>query len=185
MKQTFRKITINKIDIIKPAPLQDGVPSIKKGSSKRKDRMNNHNNHSSKRCFTIMPNNLLLLIRLLINIFGNRNTVRKFLYDVERMRKDNGLPFTIKYMKAVKLSITRYMCGKPLKINHSLVSITNGFPTKFLYLKGFIDSLHGKRMLNTLLTYTRALKPLKKEVPKVNYDSITDLYKGKDYTIPN
>jgi len=178
MKTNFRKINIK---LIKPDSLQVGGLSLTKNSSKRKNRMSKN---SSKLCFQTMSNNLLLLIRLLTNIFGNQSIVRKFLSDVERMRKVNGLPFTIKYMKAVKLSITRFVAGKPINVNHSLVSITNGFPTKFLYLKDFVATLHGKRLINSLLTYTRALKPLKKEIQKPNYNTISDPYKGKNYTIP-
>jgi len=132
-----------------------------------------------------MKYNLLLTTRLLINIFGYKSLVKRFLYDVNKMLIDNGLPFTIKYMKAVKLSITRYMSGKPLSINTSLVSITEGFPTKFLYLKPLTSSNDGKRLLLSLLSYTRALKASKKDEPKPNYQSITDPYKGKEYTIPN
>jgi len=132
-----------------------------------------------------MKSNLLLITRLLINIFGYRSIINKFIYDVNLMRTNNGLPFTIKYMKAVKLSITRYLSGKPLHVNSSLVSITDGFPTKFLYLKELTNSLDGKRLLLSLLSYTRGLKPLNKEKPKVNYSSINNPYSGKEYTIPN
>jgi hypothetical protein len=133
-----------------------------------------------------MKTNVLLVTRLLNNIFNHSRIVKRYLYDVNKLRKVNGLPFTIKYMKAVKLHCTRYMCGQPLLINSSLVSLTqSGFPTKFLYLKELMSSKDGKRLLLSLLSYTRALKPLKKEIPMVDYSSITLPYKGKEYTIPN
>jgi hypothetical protein len=105
------------------------------------------------------------------------------------MRKVNGLPFTIKYMKAVKLHITRYMCGKPLLTNSSFVSTKDGFPTKFYYLKELIDSgsIKDKRLVLSLLSYTRAIIPSNKELNglKPNFESITDNYTGKVYTIPD
>jgi hypothetical protein len=106
------------------------------------------------------------------------------------MRDVNGLPFTIRYMKAVKLHITRYACGQPLHTNSAFVSLTNeGFPSKFLYLKEYIDSksIFKKKVVFTLLSYTRSIIPTNKELSKVqpNLNSITDEYKGKDYTIPS
>jgi hypothetical protein len=132
-----------------------------------------------------MKTSNLLIIRLLSNIFGHKHLIRRFLYDVTTMHKVNGLPFTIKYMKAVKLHITRFISGHPLTTNAALVSVTDGFPTKFLYLKGLTKSKDGKRLLLSLLSFTRGLKPLNKEIPKVDYSSITNPYKGKEYTIPN
>lgn len=104
------------------------------------------------------------------------------------MRTKSGLPFTIKYMKAVKLHITRYISGKPLMVNNSLVSLKEGFPTKFLYLKELIDSgsYINKRFVLSLLSYTRSIVPTKEESTKVKVDwsSISNPYKGKKYTIP-
>jgi hypothetical protein len=37
----------------------------------------------------------------------------------------------------------------------------------------------------SLLSYLRSIQPLKvTDLPKPNYSTITDEYKGKDYTIP-
>jgi len=91
-------------------------------------------------------------------------------------------------MKAVKLHITRYISGKPLRLNSALVSLQDGFPIHFLYLKDIIDSRSkiGLRFVLSLLTYTRAIVPTKKEMNqiKVDYSSISNPYKGKKYTIP-
>jgi hypothetical protein len=101
------------------------------------------------------------------------------------MRKNNGLAYTIKHMKTVKLHITRYICNKPLKTNSNYVSLDKDyFPSKFLYLKKL--SLTNPDLVITLLSYTRALTPSKTEgnARKVDVSSIIDPYKGKDYTIP-
>jgi hypothetical protein len=90
-------------------------------------------------------------------------------------------------MKAVKLHITRLMSGHPLKVNKALVSIdADYFPSKFSYLKPLLNGTYNdKRLLMSLLSYSRSIQPLKvSDLPKPNYSTITDEYKGKDYTIP-
>lgn len=133
-----------------------------------------------------MKDNLIIniLVRLIKYIYGENLylIVCKYINFIGNLRKKSGLPYTIKYMKAVKLHITRYMCGKPLLSNKAGVSLTNqGFPKQFLYLKPYIDQ--GKfNIVLTLLTYSRAIRPKAKEVAKVepDYSSITDPYKGKE-----
>ncbi|AEX91878.1 RNA-dependent RNA polymerases [Sclerotinia sclerotiorum mitovirus 1] len=106
------------------------------------------------------------------------------------MRKQSGLPFTIKYMKTVRLHITRYISGQPLRSNSNLVSLTDGFPTKFLYLKELIDSGDNKmiRFVLTLLGYTRSIIPTIKEKNQVapDYSSISAPFKGDgSFDIPD
>nr|UEP19806.1 RNA-dependent RNA polymerase [Sclerotinia sclerotiorum mitovirus 43] len=139
---------------------------------------------------TIMKTSKLIILRLLDLLFHNRIIGKRYIGQVESMRKKSGLPFTIKYMKTVRLHITRYISGQPLKSNSSLVSLTNGFPTKFLYLKDLIDSGDNKslRFVLTLLMYTRSIKPSNKEKSQVriDYSSIDKIYKGREgYTIPD
>jgi len=114
----------------------------------------------------------LIIKRLLGLLFNNHSISKKFITTVENMRTKSGLPFTIKYMKAVKLHITRYISGKPLMVNNSLVSLKEGFPTKFLYLKELIDSgsYINKRFVLSLLSYTRSIVPTKEESTKVKVD---------------
>lgn len=135
-----------------------------------------------------MKTQTLIILKLLGLMFNNRSAAKNFITFVEKMRVKSGLPFTIKYMKAVKLHITRYISGQPLKVNSSLVSLTNGFPTHFLYLKELIDSKSkfNLRFVLSILTYTRAIIPTKEEMAKVKVDwsSISNPYKGKKYTIP-
>jgi len=91
-------------------------------------------------------------------------------------------------MKCSKLHITRYICGQPLTVNKDLVSLVNGFPKKFLFLKVLIDSndFIKIRGVMTLLSFTRAIVPTKEEEKtiEVKFNSITDVYKGKNYSIP-
>jgi hypothetical protein len=98
------------------------------------------------------------------------------------LRKKNGLKYAINYYKAVKLHITRYICGKPLYSNNVGVSLTkDGFPSKFLYLKKFLDSKDTLRVILSLLTYTRTIVPTKLESKKLkpDFSTITNPYKGK------
>ncbi|CEZ26297.1 RNA dependent RNA polymerase [Botrytis cinerea mitovirus 2] len=136
-----------------------------------------------------MKTKFLVTKRLLESLFDDRTIGKKYIKSVETMRIKSGLPFTIKYMKAVKLHITRYISGQPLRTNSSLVSLTNGFPTKFLYLKELIDSGDPikLRLVLTLTGYTRSIIPTKDEekLVKPTFNSISDPYKGKEnYTIP-
>jgi hypothetical protein len=130
----------------------------------------------------------LIINRLLKLVFNesHEKIVSKYITFFDKLRKKSGLPFSIKYYKAVKLHITRYICGKPLLSNESGVSITkDGFPTRFLYLKELVDS-GCFRVVLTLLTYTRSIIPTAKEYKKVkpDYSTITNPYKGKDWVIP-
>lgn len=101
------------------------------------------------------------------------------------MRKDNGLAYTIKYYKAVKLHITRYMCHKPLMCNNANVSVSkDGFPTRFEFLRPLVKE--NPKALLTLLSFTRSVEPQKNEKAArvVNLSTITAPYKGIEYTIP-
>jgi hypothetical protein len=131
--------------------------------------------------------NKLILERLLSKLFklDCSQLVNTFLNFVDGMRDKNGLAYTIKYMKCVKLHITRYICGKPLKSNSSNVSLDKDyFPTRFVFLKKL--SKTNPDLVLTLLSYTRSLVPNKNETKarKVSTSTITDPYKGKEYTIP-
>jgi len=84
-------------------------------------------------------------------------------------------------MKVSKLHITRYICGKPLYSNADGVSLINGFPKKFIFLKENIDKAKQSnnysmlRLIFTLLSITRGLQPTKKEDNKIKpkFDTIT------------
>jgi hypothetical protein len=69
----------------------------------------------------------------------------------QKIRKDSGLSYSIKYYKAVKLHITRYICGKPLMVNSAGVGVdSSGFPKRFLILKGLIKLGKVKEILSLL-----------------------------------
>jgi hypothetical protein len=96
-------------------------------------------------------------------------------------------------MKQVRLHITRYICGHPLKSNDKGVSLTKeGFPKRFLYLKELIDSgsYTNLRAVMSLVSYTRSILPTNEEIHKQKLDKLVDLtpiytpYKGKKYSIP-
>lgn len=133
--------------------------------------------------------NTLIILRLIQLVFNEDffTITIKYLFFIEALRKKSGLPYTIKYLKAAKLHITRYICGKPLHSNKAGVALDqNGFPLRFIYLKKLVDQGKFESVL-TLLTYSRAIKPLKGEAKDVkpDYSTITAPYKGKEWTIPS
>jgi hypothetical protein len=124
---------------------------------------------------------ILIIVRLYKYLYGVdlAKTVTCFINQFEQLRKKSGLPFAIKYFKAVKLHFTRYICGKPLLVNDARVSLTReGVPSNFTYLRDLIDKGHIKVVLS-ILTYTRAIKPTGREEKKLEPDfkTITDPFK--------
>jgi hypothetical protein len=127
---------------------------------------------------------ILIIVRLLQLVYNENlfTETIKYLSIVYTLRKKSGLPYTIKYMKAVKLHITRYICGKPLKVNKAGVAVNQvGFPKRFLFLKTLVDQGKFSCVLS-LLTFTRSIKPTGREFKdiKPDYSTITAPYKGKE-----
>jgi hypothetical protein len=68
----------------------------------------------------------ILIIKRLLKLMFNVNNpyiVKKYIDLFDKIRKDSGLQFAIKYFKASKLHCTRYICGKPLFTNKAGVAI--------------------------------------------------------------
>lgn len=133
----------------------------------------------------------LIFIRLVSTLFKIKTIdIVRFVKDFNSLRNKSGIAYAIKYMKTSRLHITRYICNRPLKSNSDLVSLTKDyFPSRFLYLKHYIDS-NNKIFIRGILTmfyYTRSIRPTKSESAKLepSFKSITDLPKNsKFYTIP-
>jgi len=100
--------------------------------------------------------------------------------------KNNGTLFTVKYMKQVKLHITRYMVGRPLLSNKVGVSLVGGFPLRFLFLRPYVDrrKLSGLKFVLTLLNLSRTLRPKGGEAIPVDLSTVLAPSKGTGYTIP-
>lgn len=129
----------------------------------------------------------IIIERLITLLFKTKDSsfISRYLKLFFQMRKDNGLAYTIKYYKAVKLHITRYMCHKPLMCNNANVSVSkDGFPTRFEFLRPLVKE--NPKALLTLLSFTRSVEPQKNEKAArvVNLSTITAPYKGIEYTIP-
>lgn len=101
---------------------------------------------------------------------------RRFVRDMERMIMMNGLGYTIKYYKELRLVVTRFISGQPLKVTNRIALDSTGFPKRIQFLKEFVVSgnLFQKRAVMTLLNINRALQ-LKTDP---DYSVITDPYKG-------
>lgn len=119
----------------------------------------------------------------------NPSITKRYIYFGQSLRAKAGIKYAIKYMKTARLHITRYICGSPMYVNNCGVGVTKeGFPIRLLYLKDLIDSREPikLRAVLSLLSYNRAIVPTCNESLKItpDFSTITDEYKGKDYTIP-
>jgi hypothetical protein len=76
----------------------------------------------------------ILLVRLTKELYRVDcvQETREFVQFIDRMHKKTGFINMIKYMKAVRLHVTRYICGTKLMHNQSKVGVVDGFPSRFL-----------------------------------------------------
>ena len=136
-----------------------------------------------KKQFYIINKITKRIVKLFFNI--NCSSTYKFISTVFTLWDNHGFKFMISYMKTVRLHITRYLCHQPLKVNDKRVSLINGFPSKFIYLKKYIDSgdFNSISYVLTLLNITRGLSPTKKErlSIKPSFDSIVSPSKVGEY----
>lgn len=137
----------------------------------------------------LINKNLTIILKRLLKFWFNMDVFQPvclFINIINTMLKDNGTLYTIKYMKAARLHVTRYICGNPLYVNSDRVSLTKGFPTKFLFLKQYLDdnTIKGKKFVLSLFNISRGIVPRKDESIPIDFSTITSPYKGKDYTIP-
>jgi len=138
-----------------------------------------------------MINNKLfiIIVRLTNFVFGisDRDAIKKTFKIIFKMLKLNGTKFTVNYLKQSRLLITRYLCGKPILVNDHFISTIKGFPTKFIFLKEYIDSgnITKIKFCLTLMNISRTITPKKDEVIKADYSSITNPCKKRFYTVPS
>lgn len=138
-----------------------------------------------------MINNKLfiIIVRLTNYVFGisDIDAIKKTFKIIFKMLKSNGTKFTVNYLKQSRLLITRYLCGKPILVNDHFISTFKGFPTKFIFLKEYIDSgnITKIKFCLTLMNISRTIDPKKNEVIKPDYSSITNPCKKRLYTVPS
>lgn len=123
------------------------------------------------------------LVRLYFNLPGK--PVDLYFEQLQKLIKNNGYVYTIKYMKSVRLHITRYICHSPLFINDAGVAVDKkGWPKAFGFLKPLLKSIDGKRVLFTLILLPRGLIIDRKKLNlKVDYSTIYRPSKAH-YTVP-
>lgn len=116
---------------------------------------------------------------------------KSYIHFFIKLRRTNGLLYAIGYFKLVRLHITRFICGNPLKVNTDYIGLDkDGFPNKFPLLKLYIVNNrfdnNKMRAIMTLLCFTRSIDPTPQELEKVpvKFDTIFNPYKGVNYTIP-
>nr|WLK77423.1 RNA-dependent RNA polymerase [Suillus luteus mitovirus 6] len=136
-------------------------------------------------------NNFIILFRLIkvlfnINLYPLLQSLKLFF---KGAIKNWGTIYTIKYWKRVRLHCTRYMCGQPLLSNNMSIGLDKeGWPKVLSKFKFLADSksVKDKKVLLTILNFTRSWKLTKNEWDKIepDYSSITDKPKG-NYIIPS
>jgi len=127
-----------------------------------------------------------LIMRYIFNQLDPKPTFR-FILIINKLLKQNGTLYTIKYMKWSRLAVTRYLCGKPLKVTERVSLDKSGFPSKFYFLRKFVDSasLLETKFVLSLFNISKSIIPRKDEIIPIDYSSISDSYKGKKYYIPH
>jgi len=70
---------------------------------------------------------------------------------IQKWYKENGAITTIKRIKAIRLTTTRYICGQPLLVNKDRLAVTkDGFAVCFLPFKELVDSRSPQALRFTL-----------------------------------
>jgi hypothetical protein len=127
------------------------------------------------------------ITRLVFPSAFSRKSIKIVIKLLYSLIKNNGTLHCVKTWKTMRLHITRYMCGKPLKVSPMLIGLTrDGFPKKLIFLKELIDSgnIQDCKFALTILGISRTIKPSSKEDIKVDYTSINKPYETKGMTIP-
>jgi len=110
--------------------------------------------------------------------------VASFFKHISAIRKSMGLKHTIKYIKELRLHVTRYVCKQPLLVSSMKIGLTiDGFPKRLLFLKDLVDSGSMMKLsfVMTLLAISRSFVLPGK--PEYDTSSITDPFKGKFETL--
>lgn len=100
------------------------------------------------------------------------------------MKRANGLKYTIKYIKEVRLCVTRYICKQPILVSSMKIGLTkDGFPKRLLFLKDLVDSGSMVKLsfVMTLLTISRSFVLSGK--PEYDTSSITSPFTGSFRTL--
>lgn len=101
---------------------------------------------------------------------------------VTKWIKHNGILHTIKRIKMLRLTVTRYMCHQPLLVNDMMIGISKeGFPKSIIYMKDLMDSNSNEAIRFTLTCLGISRSFDFKAEPK--YNSITDPFTGSFKTI--
>jgi hypothetical protein len=134
-----------------------------------------------------------ILIIIFISFFNiNKReiaSISRLFVKITRIWKSNGLDYTIKYIKSVRLYTTRYMVGDPLVLNEHLpikVAVDKDmFPKLLSDFKHLVTSSKRWDVVRvlTLVTISRCFKRFRKHPLKVDYSSITALSGAKFRTL--
>jgi hypothetical protein len=137
-----------------------------------------------------MNQNSKLIVKWLVRMWFAFQDTNSVLADIEqfwtflkKLESKNGILYTIKTIKIMRLIITRYISGSPLLVVKERIGIDKtGWPKQLQYLKKYKDSYHNIQFLLTLLNLSRSFTAKSKP----DYSSITKPFSGTDgVLIPN
>nr|UPW42199.1 MAG: putative RNA dependent RNA polymerase [Xinjiang mito-like virus 61] len=126
-----------------------------------------------------------VVIKLCNIIFDHKNSssfIKQYFQLLTSMIKNHGVLEACKTLKYMRLHVTRYLCGKPLKVNKMGIGLKDGWPKKLLFLRPLASgSLEDKKLLLTILLLSRTLKleGSQKDKLKPNYQTIIEQSKEK------
>jgi hypothetical protein len=131
---------------------------------------------------------MVRITKLIFNLTSDDIKVLKLVFNITfLLLKKNGTKFTVNYLKQSRLLITRYLCKKRIYRNNHFISTKRGFPTKFLFLKKYIDSGNTNKIkfCLTLMNISRAIELRKNDKIEPDISSIINPSPCKRiYTIP-
>jgi len=102
---------------------------------------------------------LLILTHYLPVALGEmKSQVSLFFKKLEKIARDRGIPFVIKYVKDSRLAVMRFLSGSPLSSMDLVKLDSSGWPTWLSQFKQFTTRPEHLKVLFTLLMCLRSLK---------------------------
>lgn len=118
------------------------------------------------------------LCKLFYSNHHSDNIIKPYFSFIYKLVKTQGIIHSVKYLKQIRLHITKYICGQPLYINDLHIGIDNdGWPKRLLFMKHLAHgNIEQKKYLLTLLLITRSFQWTKDVQNNIlpKYETITD-----------
>ncbi|AAN05635.1 putative RNA-dependent RNA polymerase [Gremmeniella mitovirus S1] len=132
-----------------------------------------------------------IVIKLFVMIFLNTDVklfVSLYFKCLTKHLKHHGIVSTVKIFKQIRLHVTRYLCGSPLRINSMMIGIDkDGWPKMINFLKPLANGTRSdKQLLLSILFITRSFVEKDKSKLVPDWSTITQpRTTQKEYIIPS